>query len=185
LNILSIDIDYAFSPGIEDYDDHIIGSRISLLEQKKINRKLELPIPKINIVKLKYLKALFNARKQNAPVIIITHHHQILEYLPNNPFHLYNVDHHHDIFYPGWHDIKKIDEGNWLSHVDRNLMMSYTWIRNETSENVEESVNVPFNYRELIKPNVNNLPKFDCVYICTSPHWTGDLNYSHVLKIIS
>ena len=34
-NVLSIDIDYAYSPTISLYDDHIEGSRISLQDQQK------------------------------------------------------------------------------------------------------------------------------------------------------
>lgn len=185
MHILSIDIDYAYSPGIEIYDDHIVGSRISLAEQSKINSELKLPTPKINPVKLNYLKSIFNVRKDDAPLIIIKHHHQILEYLPSTPFHLYNVDHHHDIFYPGWHELDIVDEGNWLSHVDSNLIESYTWIRNKTSEEIGRDVNVPFVHRQLIDPDIRILPRFGQVFICTSPHWTGEKDLSSVLKIIS
>jgi hypothetical protein len=185
MHILSIDIDYAYSPGIEIYDDHIVGSRISLSEQMDINNNLKLPSPKINPAKLAYLKDIFNIRKKDAPVTIFKHHHQILEYLPNTPFHLYNVDHHHDIFYPGWHDIKKLDEGNWLSHVDSKLIESYTWIRNETSENIDKDISIPFVYRQLIEPDLRILPQFCKVFICVSPHWTGEKDFSSVVKIIS
>ncbi len=185
MHVLSIDIDYAYSPGIEMYDDHIIGSCITVTEQKKINRDLNLPPPKLNSEKLKYVKNIFNIREENAPIIIIKHHHQILEYLPSTPFHLYNVDHHHDIFYPDWHDIKILDEGNWLSHIDSNLIESYTWIRNKTSENIDRSVLIPFTYRELINPDLRILPSFNKVFICISPHWTGETDFSSVLKIFS
>jgi hypothetical protein len=185
MHILSIDIDYAFSPGIEAYDDHIIGSRISLAEQVKINSELKLPTPRINPVKLNYLKSIFNTCKDDAPLIIIKHHHQILEYLPTTPFHLYNVDHHHDIFYPDWHELDKLDEGNWISHIDSNLIESYTWIRNATSEDIDRDVNIPFVHRQLIDPDINILPRFDQVFICISPHWTGEKDLSSVLKIIS
>ena len=56
MNILSIDIDYAFSPTICDYDDYIEGSRISLAEQNEINRKLNLPRPKVNQNTIEYLR---------------------------------------------------------------------------------------------------------------------------------
>ncbi len=59
MHVLSIDIDYAYSPGIEMYDDHIIGSRITVTEQKKINRDLNLPPPKLNSEKLKYIKNIY------------------------------------------------------------------------------------------------------------------------------
>lgn len=185
MHILSIDIDYAYSPGIEAYDDHIIGSRITLAEQDIINRELNLPTPKINTDKLIYLKNIFNIRKKDAPLIIINHHHQILEYLPRTPFHLYNVDHHHDIYYPGWHDREKLDEGNWLSHIDCDLIESYTWIRNETSEDIDSKINIPFVHRQLINPDIRILPRFDRVFICVSPHWTGESNLNSVVKIIS
>ena len=150
-----------------------------------INRNLNLPTPKINPEKMKYLKNIFNLRKEDAPLIIIKHHHQILRYLPREPFHLYNVDHHHDIYYPGWHELEKLDEGNWLSHIDCDLIESYTWIRNETSEDIDPAIHVPFVHRQKINPDISIFPQFDLVIICISPHWTGELDFNSVVRIIS
>ena len=52
MNVLSIDIDYAFSPTISVYDDFVEGSRITLDEQNKIFQQNQLPTPEVNQEKL-------------------------------------------------------------------------------------------------------------------------------------
>lgn len=174
MNILSIDIDYAFSPTICDYDDYIEGSRISLAEQSKINRKLNLPRPKANQNTIEYLRQVIQDKTTSlTPIIIAEHHHKIMEYLPSFPFTITNFDHHHDILYPGWHDLNKIDEGNWVSFLNTTPITKFTWVRNKGSENIELSSHLKFPFEETYKPEVEVLPHFDLVFGCSSCHWTG------------
>jgi hypothetical protein len=49
MNILSLDIDYAYSPTISAYDDYVVGSSISTEAQKKIFKDKNLPEPKANL----------------------------------------------------------------------------------------------------------------------------------------
>ena len=187
MNVLSIDIDYAFSPTIAIYDDFVEGSRISLAEQDKIFQQNQLPAPKINQEKLQLLKDVVRTSvHESAPVIIADHHHQILDFLPvDQKFSVVNFDHHHDVYYPGWHSISELDEGNWVYFLKNSNMISYTWVRNPDSEDLpHETTQLPFEVVEKHEVNIENLPNFDIVFCCASPHWTGTLGRKYLLEII-
>ena len=187
MNVLSIEIDYAFSPTISVYDDFVEGSRISLAEQDKIFQQNRLPIPEINQEKLQLLKDVMRMSVPgSSPVIIADHHHQILDFLPvEKKFSVVNFDHHHDVYYPGWHSIDKLDEGNWVYFLKNSNMISYTWVRNSDSEDLPNEVaDLPFEVVEKYKVNVDSLPKFDIVFCCSSPHWTGQLGKKYLLDVI-
>jgi len=176
LSILSIDLDYAYSPVISSYDDFVEGSRISLQEQKEIFTTKHLPAPKINPAKIQYLQSIWQqvnamGRPQIAEGI---HHHEIIQHLHGSKFRIVNVDHHHDILYPGWHEPSVLDEGNWVHWLaQQQKIEQYTWIRNTDSEDLDAtvSINFPFIETEFILPT--ELPLFDFIFLCSSPHWTG------------
>ena len=187
MNVLSIDIDYAFSPSISAYDDFVEGSRISLDEQDKIFQQNQLPVPEINQEKLALLKSVMSLTvAESAPIVLADHHHQILDFLPvRQEFSIVNFDHHHDVYYPGWHDIDKLDEGNWVYFLKNSNMISYTWVRNPDSEDLPLEVSsLPFSVIEKYEIDVSSLPQFDIVFCCSSPHWTGRLGRKYLLEII-
>lgn len=180
MNILSIDIDYAFSPSISKYDDFIVGSSISEEEQLKIYEELG-ETPEINPDKLEVLHRIVQGL--DAPVIVATHHHEILQHLPiDSSLTIFNFDHHHDIFYPGWHDRDILDEGNWISHVSN--LSRYVWIRNLDSENLDPSVEFDFDYEEVLDVSCLSLPKIDLIFGCCSPHWTMSLGRKHLMEVL-
>ena len=85
MHVLSIDIDYAYSPTISTYDDHVEGSRVTLEEQKLILEDLGMPAPKVNSRKLDVLKEVVRKKTNHlTPVIICEHHNEILNYLPKD-----------------------------------------------------------------------------------------------------
>ena len=57
MNVLSIDIDYAYSPSISNYDEFIEGSRISDEEQLSILKNKVIFKPECNPQKLNILKS--------------------------------------------------------------------------------------------------------------------------------
>ena len=68
-NILSIDIDYAYSPTISVYDDYIEGVRISEEEQELILQEHNVPKPTCNPEKIKVLESVIkNKINLNAPI---------------------------------------------------------------------------------------------------------------------
>ena len=146
MHVLSIDIDYAYSPTISTYDDYVEGSRVTLEEQQEIMENLGMPKPKVNPEKIKLLKEVVRKKTTHlTPIIICEHHDEIVRYLPKTvPFSIVNFDHHHDVYYPGWHDKDVLDEGNWVYHLNNSPIMKYTWVRNPDSENLPEGLELNF-----------------------------------------
>ena len=180
MKILSIDVDYAFSPDISRYDDFVEGSNLSTEEEWKILSTRGFTKPKINEKKLKDLLCVFRqALKHTDDVFFIKNHHEIVEKLAQDcTYHIVNFDHHHDIFYPGWHDKKLLDEGNWVNWLDDlGLVSSYTWYRNSDSEDLDAGVSLSCQYNEKLYCN-DSLPRFDKIFVCSSPNWIhGDNIY--------
>jgi hypothetical protein len=186
LNVLSIDIDYAYSPTISKYDQYVEGKRISQKDQDKIFKDNNLPAPKCNQEKLDYLKTIVKKKlKKSAPIVIIENHHEILSFLPKRPIKIFNFDHHHDIFYPGWHSPNHLDEGHWVLFLDKSSIVEYTWIRNFDSEDLEFDVsNVGFSVREIFNFEISKVPEFDIAFFCVSPRWTGKKGKEKVLELV-
>lgn len=186
MNILSIDIDYAYSPSIAEYDDHIAGSKMSLDDQRSMLAKLGLTEPQVNEEKLSLLADVIREKTSlDTTVIIAEHHHEILKYLPSSQaFSIFNFDHHHDIYYPGWHSLDKLDEGNWVYFLKDTKILKYTWIRNRDSEDIPENFNINFDIDEAYLPNVEDLPEFDLVFACTSTHWSGSSGRKNLFKVL-
>ena len=188
ISVLSIDLDYAYSPVIAEYDDFVEGSRIDFEAQQAIFERHQLPKPTVNPAKVEYLREILNAALQDGDVLIVEgeHHHEILNYLEDDAvFEIINVDHHHDILYPGWHDPAELDEGNWVNCLaQQHRVVAYTWVRNSDSENLEPEVEVTFPYIETEWLNPADLPQFNLIFVCTSPHWTGaqHLTLRHLLE---
>lgn len=179
-NILSIDIDYAYSPSIAQYDDLIEGTRISIEEQMEILKQQNLR-PKVNHEKLAEIKRVLRTKtSSDTPIVIAENHHQILRFIPECSFCIYNFDHHHDIFYPGWHQRHIVDEGNWVSHCEK--LVDYYWIRNKDSEDIDPSVQ--FNCIEILNSQEFDYPQFDLVFACFSPHWTGAQGKKNLLSLL-
>ena len=184
MNILTIDADYVYSPSISQYDDYVDGSRIELSEQLAVIEAIgcdaiENPLTVNDVITC--LKRV----KLNAPVHVVQHHHEILQFLPKTiDFKMFNVDHHHDIYYPGWHDKDLLDEGNWVFHMKG--CAEYTWVRNEDSEDIAECT-LSFPVREFLfsEKLSEGLPEFDMVIFCESPHWTGGKGKTTISKLIT
>lgn len=186
MNVLSIDIDYAYSPTISVYDDHIEGSRVTLDEQKLILADLGMPAPKVNPEKISILKEVVKKKTSPfTPVIICEHHNEILNYLPKGEsFSIVNFDHHHDVYYPGWHDKEVLDEGNWVYHLNDSPIIEYMWVRNSDSEDLPEELNLNFTLVESVDPDIDKLPSFDMLFFCISRHWTGDSGKEQILDVL-
>tara|TARA_B100000212_G_scaffold332245_1_gene300306 strand:- start:188 stop:772 length:585 start_codon:yes stop_codon:yes gene_type:complete len=184
-SVLSIDVDYVFSPGIESYDDYVTGSRVPLLEELKYLQRLGYE-PRISNEKILQLSKAMAKVSRDVPCHVITHHHEILKYLPNQPFQIFNFDHHHDIFYDGWHDKNVLDEGNWVYNLNENEnFKKYTWIRNEESEEAPKT-GLNFVFEEVIMgENDVVMPEFSLITLCSSPHWTFDLGNIIIERLLT
>ena len=182
MNVLSIDIDYAYSPSIASYDDYIEGSRVTLAEQKRILSAVGAPQPEVNQAKLDLIRAVVLQKvAKKTPVYIIENHNEILSVLPKDKeLNIYNFDHHHDVFYPGWHELEALDEGNWVCHLGKHLVTSFYWLRNDDSEGRTDNISLNFAWNEVYLPDIEALPNFDMVVGCVSPHWTDENSRKHL-----
>lgn len=183
MNILTIDVDYAYSPSINSYDDYITGSKIKIETEVALMNKRGFKAFE-NPHKLKDISKCLDLVKSVAPVYIIKYHHQILHFLPENiKYSVYNIDHHHDVYYPDWHNKEELDEGNWVYHLPN--CSDYTWIKNNKSEALPDH-NLSFKVTEMLfsEETLKLLPKFDMVVFCESPHWTGNNGSVTIKKII-
>lgn len=186
MNILSVDLDYAFSPSISAYDDFVEGGRISLAAQKAIFERENLPPPTVNLAKLDLLRRVVSEKvSANADVILSANHHSIMRYLPlGSLFNVTNFDHHHDIYYPGWHSLDTLDEGNWVYWASKRGLTEYVWYKNPDSEAISPSVPaMPLVVEEKTRVDLSSLPEFSLVFACWSPHWTGDCGKSLLLDV--
>ena len=176
--ILSIDVDYAFSPDISRYDDFVQGSKLSCTEEWSSLAGKGFTKPRVNQKKLDDLLLVFAGALAGAQAVyFIENHHEIISYLTlTDLYSVVNFDHHHDIFYPGWHDKKVLDEGNWVNWLDEaGSLVSYTWYRNEDSEDLDPNINLSCRYEEIFY-NSDPLPEFDYIFICSSPNWIHEDN---------
>ena len=177
MNILTIDIDYVFSPHISAYDDYVIGSKITIEEQKKILYDQGFKNPKINEKKFKNLKKIFNGIfKSKIPIKVIQHHHEAIQYISKKEeIILQNIDHHHDIYYPGWHELENLDEGNWVYHLSKSHNLKrYDWFKNNDSEIFCNCISLNFDFVQYLELKSNYILEPDIVILCSSPHWTYD-----------
>ena len=178
MNVLSIDIDYAFSPDISKFDDFVIGSKITPSQEWQDLSFKGFKKPSVNLKKLDVLTSVYSSALPNAnEVHFINDHHEVVSYLNRDiKYNIINFDHHHDIFYPDWHTLEKLDEGNWVGWMDQlGLISSYTWYKNEDSEELDSTVNLSCNYyKELY--NDQTLPEFDIIFVCSSPNWIHEDN---------
>lgn len=186
MKILSIDIDYAYSPSIAQYDDFVEGSRISYQDQQKIFELNNLPGPEANLNKIALLKEVVRLKTESTtPTVICDRHDHILDFLPDDRlFEVYNFDHHHDIYYPGWHDLYKLDEGNWVYHCSQKPIIKYVWMRNKDSEDLEDPPALSFEYVEVLDPVIDDMPQFDLLFGCSSMHWTGKSGRRHLFEVL-
>ena len=169
-SILSIDLDFAFSPVIATYDDFVEGSRITLDEQRRVREQLNLPSPTVNPDKIAYLRELIAAaRSASTPQVhYIEHHHEIVPILDGfTSVRIINVDHHHDVLYPGWHSAEVLDEGNWVLWLARQFRVeSYLWVRNPDSEDLDTGVRIDFEYAETEWLDPAQMGPVDKVILC-------------------
>ena len=186
MNVLTIDIDYAFSPHISLYDDYVEGSRITYENQRKILSNKGFAEPKINQEKFNKLVEIFKYFSTDKNFECVDHHHEILKYLTSsNNFRIQNIDHHHDIYYPGWHCLNVLDEGNWVYHLSKEKKIeSYEWFRNKDSEDFSSTIQLNFNFLQTNDLELKMINPPDIIVLCSSPHWTFDTNNLLIKKLI-
>lgn len=189
-NILSIDLDYILAPCINLYNDLVNASAAPERVWEDINklRQLDKHIS-YDDKNLKYVFDLFtnalSKLKNKDAVTFALNHDAILFELANekykdDTFTVFNVDHHHDIYYSeqGRLDVDKFNiagVANWIWYLDKNKKVTqYNWVCNSNSFFPEKEVNSngkmdAFTADKI--PAIFDVKEWDYIFVCNSPHW--------------
>ena len=194
-NVLSIDMDYIMAPCINLYNDCVGGDEFANMpfwakvnEIRGVDKYLEYDPNKLLFV----VDVLTNALKNVEPdkILFAAEHDMILELLcrddnPYERFNVYNIDHHHDIYYNPTQksEIDRFDYAclaNWVYYLGKNeKIIKYFWVRNENSmpfPNGEISeLTFPFDDEELFEHREKIFDvKFDYIFCCQSHEYFPD-----------
>ena len=188
--ILSIDMDYILAPCINLYNDMVLASNSPEKVWENINnlRNIDKHISYDND-NLRYVFNIFTSAlsklKNKKNVTFATNHDAILFELASKKyekdiFEIYNIDHHHDIFYneESRKDIDNFDVAtvaNWVWYLDKyNKFSQYNWICNTNSffpkDDIKSNGKMNAFTRDKIE-SIFDIEEWDYIFVCNSPHW--------------
>ena len=176
-NILTIDFDIIMDNSIELYNS------MGMPWEERFQRHpvlKTLPMEATHFQRITQFLIQLYTTIEIDKVHFIEQHHKILDYLTDDEYHIINVDHHHDWAYKDIDfekPIEKVDCGNWVKALsDQGKLLSYTWIKNETSIGPKEEQNFTiYNLKDCTLFNFSNI---DEVYIVLSPEFVPPYYYS-------
>jgi hypothetical protein len=189
-NILSIDLDYILSPCINLYNDLVIANETpeKIWEKIETLRNIDKHIS-YDDENLRYVFNIFthaiSLLKNKKNVKFALNHDAILFDLASSKYEkdtfcLYNIDHHHDIFYSP--DAKKDVDifnvstvANWVWYLDKHHKINqYNWICNTNSFFPETEVKSFGKMDAFTKDKIKHIfdvKEWDYIFVCNSPHW--------------
>lgn len=182
MNIATIDFDIIMKPSINFYNDLVNNAdNIStIIDDFTFLTNIPAELFIYDYLTQYILKCL---RHTNNIYFIKSHEEAVrIIYKENQQnseeINLYNIDHHHDIFYDDDEVIltaANYDCGNWVKYcMDSNTVSNYYWIHNDNStypseKNYNKYVTEDY---ELSDFNLEDLSeKTDVLIICFSPEW--------------
>lgn len=203
-NVLSVDMDYIVGGCINLYNDLVGNEDLQgdafwerIREEIGLGKYLCYSKEKFEFCKRLVVKNAAALPKEN--VLFAKEHDMILELLCQRReqafemLNVYNIDHHHDIYYDhGVYELEHYqltDLSNWVYYLGFNKKLyRYQWLRNETSGRFSED-----NLRELcfiadqdsLIENPEKLLEidFDYVFVCLSADFFPDI-YWHLFDEI-
>ena len=123
------------------------------------------------------------------PVYFIKHHHQAFELIDEGAT-IYNIDHHHDLFYDRKHYNEAIEgvlnEANWIvGAIMQKNVKDYVWVKNFNSIFEQTIIENYVRYMNTFKV-LNNLhelrmPQTDKLIICESNCYLGATSWLYEL----
>jgi len=115
------------------------------------------------------------------PVYFIKQHHQAFELIDEGSI-IYNIDHHHDLFYNKKHYENAIEgkllEANWVfGAIMQKNVKDYVWVKNFNSD-IQQTIIEPYirhmnTFKVLNNLKDLNMPKTDKLIICESNCYMG------------
>lgn len=194
--VLSIDMDFLMGPCINLYNDCAGNEEFhkgNYWEQLNIIRGIDkhLSYDENKLVLIIELLATQLRKLSEDKFFFAEEHDMILEHLcrednKNEIFDIYNLDHHHDIYYAPEQksEVDRFDFAclaNWVYYLGKNEKINkYYWVRNENSmafpfEELREltfPVDTDTYYRDLER--LISEVDFDYVFICRSSEYFPD-----------
>lgn len=190
-NVLSIDLDYILAPCISLYNDLVNASTPpekiwdTIAKVREADKHLSYDDANLHFVFNVFTNALTKLKDKSKVTFALNHDAILLdlateEYV-NDTFTLYNIDHHHDIFYS---EQSRIDVdrysvanvSNWIWYLDKNQKIKqYNWICNKNStfppKDLTTHGKMDAHLAENISEELLNVSEWDYIFICNSPHW--------------
>lgn len=202
--VLSIDMDYIMGPSIQLYNDCAGNDEFkqgSFWEKVNQLRGVD-EFLKYDEKSLLFVEELFArnaARLDPKDIFFATEHDMILEFLCGDEakkdfrFDIYNVDHHHDIFYNPQQksEVDRFDFAciaNWVYYLGQNRKIEkYHWVANKLSQPFPKG-----ELHDLIFPADFNAAEkkdqilgidFDYVFVCRSKEYFPD-KFKHFFELL-
>lgn len=190
-NILSIDLDYILAPCISLYNDLVNASTApekiweNIAKLREADKHISFENENLRFVFDIFTNALVKLKDKNKVTFALNHDAILLDLArkeyENDTFTLYNIDHHHDIFYSeqGRVEVDKYDVanvGNWIWYLDKNKKISqYNWVCNKNStfppKDLTTHGKMDAHIAENITKELFDIKEWDYIFICNSPHW--------------
>ena len=185
-NVLSIDLDYIAEPYIQLYskiqNDYSVEKQWGDVFSDPALVSNNFDINPNNVI---YALDTFSCSLAKCKNVVfgITHDSILFELEDKDNLNIVNIDHHHDIMYPGGMELDlKYDivyEGNWIGHLhEKSKIEKYVWIKNENSYGLHKDCPTTMRWESHLK---ENSPLFemipDLIFVCLSPayipkfHW--------------
>lgn len=216
INVLSVDFDYIMAPCIALYNDfHSLKNYGKDFDPKlyweEVNKKYLidnfLSYDEDKLLRVENLVLSKSKGISSDNIHFAKEHDSILTYLCqdkryiDSKFNIYNVDHHHDIFYTEEQDVESsrfyfASCADWVNYLFSNdKLNTYYWFKNVNSDisimnkysdlfEIEEFKYINMYEDDLIR--LNNIP-FDIIFICLSetyfPYKYQNLFYSLKEKV--
>ena len=193
-NVLSVDIDYIMGPCIQLYNDMCgqVDPKLSSEEfwckvqkERYLNNFLSFDKESLDFVLDLMFKVCEEIPSEN--IYIGEEHDSILTFLcadekkKDEIFNVYNIDHHHDIYYgnPQKEEVERFNYAsisNWVWYLFINKKLNdYYWINNESSdsESIDPVATLHLNFDEMNyfvhrKDKLFTDVKFDYLFFCKS-----------------
>ena len=183
-NVLTIDLDFIAEPYIQLYCN--ICNDLSVEKQWDIvfsDPKIVSSNFDINPDNVIYALDVFSRSLAKCKNVAfgITHDSILFELEDKDNLNIVNIDHHHDIMYPGELEDLKYDlvyEGSWIEYLHKKSKMEkYVWIRNENSWPLHTSCPTTLEWSSYLKTEYQYEMIPDLIFVCLSPayipkfHW--------------
>ena len=195
MNILTIDADYISGNYLNKIYNLVGGKPTKYFWEKILDsdgiEHRDIIEDKHNVMFI--MKLFANAMKINDNIVFGAHHDSILNHIDidnETNFNIYNIDHHHDIWYnPNQkHAAEKygeFNEGNWILPLSDKIS-KYTWIRNKNSELFNGEISFPYFTYLHTDPELPSMmdKKWDLVYITLSPNYTAKEHWFYFYMMI-